>query len=105
MQAKLSHELSEAREQADKRKEVMKKKIAKKVPKLVFETTQFTEEVNKPQYLDEDESIELMVEAIERNDIECILLVRKMKSIREYQETLDMKVDHFNEVDHVYQAH
>lgn len=102
MQAKLSHELSEAREQADKRKDIMKRKIAKKVPKLVQETTEFTEEVAKPEYLDDNQSIEIMIEQIERNEIECTMLVHKMKSIREYQETLDMKVDHFEAVDNVY---
>ena len=97
--------MSEAREQADQRKEDMKRKIAKKVPKLLFATTEFTEEIMKPEYLDERQSIEMMVEAIERNEIECTQLVRKMKSVREYQETLDMKVDHFESVDAAYQAH
>ena len=83
----------------------MKRKISKKVPKLVAETMEFTDEVFKPMYLDEDESIEIMVEYIERNEVECIMLVSKMKSLREYQETLDMKVDHFEAVDAVYQAH
>lgn len=41
LQAVLSHELSEAREQADKRKEDMKKKIWKKVPKLTTATVEF----------------------------------------------------------------
>lgn len=54
LQAKLSHELSEAREQADKRKDDMKRKILQKVPKLMKETIAFTEEVYKPDYLDED---------------------------------------------------
>jgi len=62
----------------------MKRKISKKVPKLVRETLEFTAEVNKPMYLDESESIEVMVEYIERNEIECTMLVNKMKSLREY---------------------
>ena len=72
------------------------------MPKLVQETTEFTEEVAKPEYLDETQSIEIMIEQIERNEIECTMLVSKMKSMREYQETLDMKVDHFEAVDNVY---
>jgi len=44
----------------------------------------------------------MMVEAIERNEIECTQLVGKMKSLREYQETLDMKVNHFEKVDSAY---
>ena len=83
----------------------MKKKIAKKVPKLMQETAEFAEEIDKPEYLDESQPIDVMVEAIERNEIECTQLVSKMKSIREYQETLDMRVDHFEKVDAAYQAH
>ena len=41
LQARLSHELSEAQEQADRRKEEMKKKIAKKVPLLDQATLAF----------------------------------------------------------------
>ena len=62
----------------------MKRKISKKVPRLVSETMEFIEEVDKPMYLDEMESIEVMVEYVSRNDVECNILLRKMKSIREY---------------------
>jgi len=102
LQAKLSHELSEAREQADKRKEDMKRKIFKKVPKLTASTIEFSEEINKGEYLDENSSIEVILEQIEHNDIECTQLVRKMKNIRDYQETLDMKVSQFESVDNAY---
>ena len=105
LQAKLSHELSEAREQADKRKDDMKKKIINKVPKLEKETVAFQNEINKPEYLDEEQPIEVMLELIAGNEQECNALVKKMKSVREYQETLDMKVNHFEDVDNVYQAH
>ena len=62
----------------------MKKKIAKKVPKLVAATTKFSEEINKPEYLDENSNIEVMIEQIERNEIECSSLVKKMKDVRDY---------------------
>lgn len=73
----------------------MRKKVAKKVPKLTAATLEFLEEVHKPEYLDEAQPVEDIIEAIERNEIECSELVRRAKSLREYQETLDMKVDHF----------
>jgi len=85
--------LSEAREQADKRKEDMKKKIGKKVPKLLTATDLFNEEIDKPEYLDENQDIEEMLEKIYENDEKCTQLVSKMKHTREYQETLDMKVN------------
>jgi len=46
-----------------------------------------------------------MIEQIERNEIECSELVKKMKNVRDYQETLDMKVNQFESVDSAYQAH
>lgn len=62
----------------------MKKKIAKKVPKLTAATITFSEEITKPEYLDENSNIEVMIEQIERNEIECSSLVKKMKDVRDY---------------------
>ena len=41
----------------------MKKKIAKKVPKLMRDAQEFAEEIGKPEYLDGDQPIDVMVEA------------------------------------------
>ena len=84
LQAKLSHELSEAREAADKRKIEIKRKISKKVPKLLRAADEFNEEIRLEKYMDENESIEVMLEQIEVNEEDCLQLVRKMKHIREY---------------------
>lgn len=84
LQARLSHELSEAREKADKRKIDIKKQIMAKVPTLLAAATEFLDEIRLPKYTDEDQSIEVMLELIENNDRECNRLVHKMKDIREY---------------------
>lgn len=55
--------------------------------------------------MDENENIEVMLEQIEVNEEDCLQLVRKMKHIREYQETLDMKVNLFETVTEAYQGH
>ena len=78
----MSHELSEARESADKRKAEIKKKIAKKVPQLLIDTNEFLEELTLPKYTDEDQSIEVMLELIENNEVDCQRLVSKMKNLR-----------------------
>ena len=80
----------------------MKKQIKEKVPKLTEKTFEFQDEINKPEYLDINSNIELMIEKMEANELECQELVKKMKNIRDYQETLDMKVDHFEKVENVY---
>ena len=47
----------------------------------------------------------MIIENIETNEIECQKLVKTMNNIRDYQETLDMKVDDFEIVDNVYRNH
>jgi hypothetical protein len=55
---RLNDEVSEARENADKRKEEMKKKIGKKVPKLHDMTDVFVQEIEQAKYLDLESNIE-----------------------------------------------
>ena len=62
----------------------IKRKISKKVPKLLRAADEFNEEIRLEKYMDENESIEVMLEQIEVNEEDCLQLVRKMKHIREY---------------------
>ena len=39
-----------------------------------------------------------MLAQIDDNEETCNALVKKMKSVMEYQETLDMKINHFEDV-------
>ena len=55
---RLNDEVSEARENADKRKEEMKKKISKKIPKLHEMNNVFLAEIEKPKYLDVESNIQ-----------------------------------------------
>ena len=55
--------------------------------------------------MDENEPIEEILEDIDRNQITIDMLVDKGKSIRDYQETLDMKVNHFEAIDKAFQGH
>ena len=46
-----------------------------------------------------------MLAQIEENEETCNALVKKMKSVMEYQETLDMKINHFDDINTAQQAH
>ena len=88
----------------------MKLKIQKKIPKLHQRNEIFLREIEKPQYLDIDSDIEIMLADIATFDVECDELVSKRESIQEYQRTLDMgEISQFNDVEeakrkHIYRA-
>lgn len=46
-----------------------------------------------------------MLAQIDENEETCNALVKKMKSVMEYQETLDMKINHFEDVNAAQLAH
>lgn len=53
------------------RKIEIKRKISKKVPKLLRATDEFTAEINQDKYMDENESIEVMLEQVGENEDVC----------------------------------
>jgi hypothetical protein len=84
----LTKELSNARENADKRKEEMKQRILLKVPKLIEQCQEFADELALDKYSEAvvpdasfDFNVSVLVEEVGRNDFTCKKLVEKMKAI------------------------
>lgn len=63
--------MSEARENADKRKEDMKRKIGRKIPKLHAKTAAFLEEIEQPRYLDMTDDIDDVLLDVQKFDNVC----------------------------------
>ena len=78
LSAKLTNELSEARENADQKKEEMKSKIKSMVPELNSDCAIFREEIDLEKYDEEQHDmydIDVMVQLVNDNDITCKSLV------------------------------
>lgn len=64
-----------ANESADKRKEAMKEKITKKIPKLEKKVEQFKTTIMDEKFLNINSNIYEILNEIERIEIECEQLV------------------------------
>ena len=96
---KLNYQIVKAHDSAHQRKDQMKAKITKKIPKLKEQAEAFAAEIMDDRLLDIETPLEAMLKEVNELDERCAVLNEKAKDINEFQMTLDMDVSSFKYVD------
>jgi hypothetical protein len=97
----LNTAIAKAKDSADSRKEQMKQKIGKKIPKLMDQVGNFSHEVFQEELLDINQPFYEMLARVNRMEEVAKGLDQKAKDIHEFQKTLDMDVSKFDLVEEV----
>jgi dynein heavy chain len=97
----LNHAIYDTKDKADKRKDQMKRKIHKKIPKLNARVAVFVDKVSDPKFLKmEKAEIEVIIAELDEIDREFNEIATKKKKIQIYQRTMDMgATEPFNNVE------
>ena len=99
----LNNAIYDTKDKADKRKDNMKKKILKKIPKLNSRVDEFQVKIENQKFLKiEDANIPEFLVELKDLELEFSEIAQKKKKIQIYQSTMDMgALEPFNNVDDV----
>jgi len=97
----LNSAIYDTKDKSDRRKEQMKKKIGKKIPKLNGKLQTLLGKITDRKFLTlEGASVPAILEELQQLEVEMAEVVVKKKDIHRYQKTLDMgMVEPFNNVE------
>jgi hypothetical protein len=97
----LNNAIYETKDQADKRKDVIKRQILKEIPALNERVEQITEEIVHEDFLKIDaKPLEEILIALEDLETRFADISHKKKKVQLYQKTMDMgNIEPFNNVE------